>query len=117
MVNRGAGGILGRLSQAFHEGTVAGLTDAQTPGAVCDFGRRRGVRGVDDPVRADGPGGLRRRLATATREDAFQATFLVLVRKASSIRCRPIDRPLDSRGRLEGRRAARVELARVGIAK
>ena len=106
MVNRGAGGILGPMSQVFHEGTVAGLTDAQLLERYATLGDDAAFEAL---LTRYGPmvlGVCRRRLRDGhAAEDAFQATFLVLVRKASSIRVDPIDRPVDSRGRLAGRRA------------
>jgi RNA polymerase sigma factor (sigma-70 family) len=87
MVNRGAGGILGPLSQVFHEGTVAGLTDAQLLERYATLGDDAAFEAL---LTRYGPmvlGVCRRRLRDGhAAEDAFQATFLVLVRKASSIR-------------------------------
>ena len=90
MGEREAGGILGSVGRLFREGTVAGLSDAQLLGRYVDR---------DDPAAFEalvgryGPmvlGVCRRRLRDRhAAEDAFQATFLVLVRKAGTLRVHP----------------------------
>src|SRR5687768_3966909 len=62
-----------------------GLTDGQLLG---DFIDRRDEEALESLVRRHGPmvwGTCRRILPPQDAEDAFQATFLVLVRKAASV--------------------------------
>ena len=87
MVNREAGSVLRPLGQVFREGTVAGLTDAQL---LERYAVRNDPAAFEALLARYGPmvlGVCRRRLRDRhAAEDAFQATFLVLVRKAGSIR-------------------------------
>ena len=81
------GASSGRWSRSFGEGTVAGLTDAQL---LERYAARDDAAAFEALLTRYGPmvlGVCRRRLRDGhAAEDAFQATFLVLVRKASSIR-------------------------------
>jgi len=90
MVEREAGGILDPVGRIFREGTVAGLTDAQL---LDRYATRRDAAAFEAIVARYGPmvlGVCRRRLRDGhAAEDAFQATFLVLVRRAASIRGLP----------------------------
>jgi RNA polymerase sigma factor (sigma-70 family) len=81
------GTVLQRLDRLFTEGTLAGLGD----GELLDrFRTRRDEAAFEALVELHGPMvlGLCRRFLRDPRdiEDAFQATFLVLVQKAPSIR-------------------------------
>ena len=92
MMNKGTGAILGHVRTLFSVGTVAGLTD----GELLDrFAARQGA-GSETAFAAlierHGPMVLRvcRSVLSDPEDarDAFQATFLVLVRRAGSIRSR-----------------------------
>jgi RNA polymerase sigma factor (sigma-70 family) len=87
MVRRHAGAVLGGLESIFNDGTIAGLSEGDL--------LERFVAGADETafaalVSRHGPmvlGVCRRSLRDEHDvEDAFQATFLVLVRRAGSIR-------------------------------
>ncbi len=79
--------VANQLRALFQGGTVAGLTDGQL---LDHFVRRRDEAAFAALVERHGPMVLRvcrHRLGDAhDAEDAFQATFLVLARKAGSIR-------------------------------
>ena len=85
-------GVLGPIDRLFRHGTAAGLTDAQ----LLDRFARRHDEAAEAAfaalVERHGPmvlGVCRGRLGdTPDAHDAFQATFLVLVRKAGSVRNR-----------------------------
>src|SRR3954471_17946560 len=77
--------FLCHLRQVVLRQPAAGLTDGQLLGC---FIERRDEAAFAALVRRHGPmvwGVCRRLLSDADAEDAFQATFLVLVRKAASI--------------------------------
>jgi RNA polymerase sigma factor (sigma-70 family) len=90
MGERVTGGILGSVGSLFREGTVAGLTDAQL---LERYAARDDPAAFEALVSRYGPmvlGVCRRRLRDRhAAEDAFQATFLVLIRKAGSVRAQP----------------------------
>ncbi len=87
MPGRGSGGLLRDVGRILDGGTVAGLSEAEL---LQRFVARRDELAFEALVRRFGPmvfGVCRRTLREASDvEDAFQATFLVLVRKAPSIR-------------------------------
>ena len=90
MGDRESGGVLGSVGRLFGEGTVAGLTDAQL---LERYAARDDPAAFEALVSRYGPmvlGVCRRRLRDRhSAEDAFQATFLVLVRRAGSVRAQP----------------------------
>jgi RNA polymerase sigma factor (sigma-70 family) len=82
-----AGAVLGHLDRLFHRGTVAGLTE----GALLErYVLDRDEAAFAALVARHGPMvlGVCRRILRDERdvEDAFQATFLILVRRAGAIR-------------------------------
>src|SRR5262249_23554150 len=81
--------VIGQVRQAALRQDGTGSTDGEL--LECYLGRRDEAA-FEALVRRHGPmvlGGCRRILRNeADAEDAFQATFLVLVRKAGAIRCR-----------------------------
>ncbi len=83
--------VLQNLGRLFEAGTVAGLAEGQL---LDRFVRRRDASAFEVLIERHGPmvlGVCRRILRDPNDvEDAFQATFLVLVRKAGSIRDRGI---------------------------
>jgi RNA polymerase sigma factor (sigma-70 family) len=83
--------VLRHLRGAFLRQDEAGLTDGQLLGRFIDQGDHAAVRAL---VRRHGPmvWGVCRRVVGNHHdpEDAFQATFLVMVRKAASVRRREI---------------------------
>src|SRR5262245_20349544 len=89
MADRQLTAVLARLRQAALRHGGAGLTDSEL---LERFVARRDEAAFEALVRRHGPmvlGVCRRILRNpADAEDAFQATFLVLVRKASSVRPR-----------------------------
>jgi len=82
-------GVLDHLRRAVLREQDAALSDAEV---LAEYLARRDESAFEELVRRHGPmvlGVCRRVLAnSADAEDAFQATFLVLVRKASSVRPR-----------------------------
>ena len=89
MTGAGGGATLRQIDRLFSEGTIAGLSDRQL---LERFLTRRDASAFEAMVARHGPmvlavcrGVLRDEHAT---EDAFQATFLILVRKAGAIRGR-----------------------------
>ena len=84
-IDRGV--VLQQLDRLFRDGTLAGLGDGQL---LERFRTRRDEAAFESLVELHGPMvlGLCRRYLRDPRniEDAFQATFLVLVRKAPGIR-------------------------------
>ncbi len=89
MANLDRGIVFRELDRLFSEGTLAGLGDSQL---LERYLTRRDEAAFEALVNLHGPMvlGLCRRILRDPRdiEDAFQATFLVLVRKASGIRDR-----------------------------
>ena len=83
------GMVLQQLDRLFSEGTLAGLGDGQL---LERYRRRRDQAAFETLVELHGPMvlGVCRRFLRDPRdiEDAFQATFLILVRKAAGIRDR-----------------------------
>src|ERR1700722_17644869 len=83
----GRGVVLQQLDRLFRDGTLAGLGDGQL---LDRFRTRRDESAFETLVELHGPMvlGLCRRFLRDPRdiEDAFQATFLILVRKAPGIR-------------------------------
>jgi RNA polymerase sigma factor (sigma-70 family) len=86
-VSRSAGSVLGNLHRLFHQGTVAGLAEGKL---LEQFIADRDEAAFAALVARHGPmvlGVCRRILCDETDvEDAFQATFLILVRRAAAIR-------------------------------
>jgi RNA polymerase sigma factor (sigma-70 family) len=86
------GVVLGQLRTLFDEAGVRGLSDGELLGRFLDDRGDSGEAAFEGLVRRHGPlvfGVCRRTLGDAHQaEDAFQATFLVLARKARSIRNR-----------------------------
>ena len=104
MIGARGGATLRQIDQLFGAGTVAGLSDAQL---LERFRTRRDEAAFVALVARHGPmvlavcrGVLRDEHAA---EDAFQATFLILVRKAERALGRRVARRLASSGRLPGR--------------
>jgi len=91
MANLDRGIVFRELDRLFSEGTLAGLGDRQL---LERYLTRRDEAAFEALVNLHGPMvlGLCRRILRDPRdiEDAFQATFLVLVRKASAIRDRSL---------------------------
>jgi RNA polymerase sigma factor (sigma-70 family) len=89
MTCAGRGIVLGQIDRLFREGTLGGLGDGQL---LERYLSRRDEVAFEGLVDRHGPMvlGLCRRMLRDPRdiEDAFQATFLVLVRKAAAIRDR-----------------------------
>jgi RNA polymerase sigma factor (sigma-70 family) len=89
MTTRPLHGILEHLRRAALRRDRVGATDAEL---LCHYARTRDEAAFEALLRRHGPmvlGVCRRVLANeADAEDAFQATFLVLVRKADSVRPR-----------------------------
>src|SRR5262245_57419698 len=83
--------VLGRIGRLFRDGTLGGLGDEQL---LERYLTRRDEGAFEALVDLHGPMvlGLCRRMLRDPRdiEDAFQATFLVLVRKAPAIRDRSL---------------------------
>jgi RNA polymerase sigma factor (sigma-70 family) len=86
-VNLPSGSVLGPIQRLFARGTVAGLSEGQL---LARFVRERDEIAFEAIVSRHGPMvlGICRRLLDDPHdvEDAFQATFLVLVRRAGSLR-------------------------------
>jgi RNA polymerase sigma factor (sigma-70 family) len=91
MANTGGKSLHHQIDRLLQHGTVTGLTDAELLERYLD---RRDEVAFEALVRMHGPMvlGLCRRLLRDGQdvEDAFQATFLILVRKAPSIRDRTL---------------------------
>ena len=74
------------LGRVFRGETVSGLSEWQLLERYLEQRDEIGLRGAGHPARADGPGVCRRMLRdSADADDAFQATFLVLVRRARQL--------------------------------
>ncbi len=86
------GGVLGQIRSLFDEGSARGLSDGELLGRFLEDRVGSGEAAFEALVRRHGPlvfGICRRALRDPHQaEDAFQATFLVLARKARSIRNR-----------------------------
>jgi RNA polymerase sigma factor (sigma-70 family) len=91
MASRNLGTVLGHFDQLFGPGTLAGLSERQL---LERFITVRDPEAFEAIVRRHGPmvlGVCRRWLADPhDADDAFQATFLILVRKAESLRNRDV---------------------------
>src|SRR3954451_8893170 len=91
MAGRHFGAVLGRIERLFASGTVAGLSEGQL---IERFATRRDEAAFEALLARHGPmvlGICRRVLRDPDDvEDAFQATFLVLVRKAGTLRDRDL---------------------------
>src|SRR5271156_2849444 len=87
MANAHNGIVLRQIDRLYREGTLAGLGDDQL---LERYVTRRDEDAFEALVNLHGPMvlGMCRRMLRDPRdvEDAFQATFLILVRKASAIR-------------------------------
>src|SRR5438270_8902773 len=87
MANGGRSAILPQIQRIFHVGTLAGATDGEL---LARFAGRGDDAAFETLLARHGPlvlGVCRSVLRDpADAEDAFQATLLVLVRKAGSIR-------------------------------
>ncbi len=90
-IGQRAGGILGPIQRAFGRGTVSGLSEGQL---LSQFVGERDEVAFEAIVSRHGPMvlGVCRRLLNDPHdvEDAFQATFLVLVRRAGELRDREL---------------------------
>ena len=88
-MTRKNGAVPRQLSTAFQRRGDPGADRRATPREVFDQpgrGRRAGFRGPGRAPRPDGPARLPRRASDLHEtEDAFQATFLILVQKARSL--------------------------------
>ena len=89
---RGSGNLLGQVEVLFKAGTAVGLTDRDLLERFLSEGRESAEAAFSALVERHGPM-VRRVCNQALRdrhaaEDAFQATFLVLARRAGSIRRR-----------------------------
>ncbi|WP_165227068.1 sigma-70 family RNA polymerase sigma factor [Aquisphaera insulae] len=82
---------LADVEALFSGGSVAGLSDAQLLGRFLDYGDEAAFEAI---LRSHGPmvlGVCRRRLADPSDvDDAFQATFLILVERAQALRDRDV---------------------------
>ncbi|MHB1558503.1 MAG: RNA polymerase sigma factor [Isosphaeraceae bacterium] len=90
-IGRRAGGFLGPIQRVFGRGTVSGLSEGQL---LAQFVGERDEVAFEAIVSRHGPMvlGICRRLLNDPHdvEDAFQATFLVLVRRAGELRDRDL---------------------------
>ncbi len=91
MATETLGAALQRINRLFADGTITGLSDAQL---LDRFVGRRDAEAFEAILARHGPmvlGVCRAILSDPNdAEDAFQATFLILVKKASSIRANVI---------------------------
>ena len=105
------GGALRDVQMLFEAGTAGGLTDGQLLEEFRGRGGEAGQRAFAALVERHGPAVLRTCRSILrdehAAEDAFQAVFLVLARKAGSLRVRRLAGPLAAPGRLPGRRGVR----------
>ena len=82
---------LRQIHRVFDQGTLVGLSEGQLLERFATRSRRGGLRADRREERADGPGRLPAILHHSHDiEDAFQATFLILVRKAGSLKDRDL---------------------------
>ncbi|HWE40278.1 MAG TPA: RNA polymerase sigma factor [Isosphaeraceae bacterium] len=121
MASRPGGAVLGQLRRLLNQGTVAGLSEGQLLERFLARGDEAAFAAI---VARHGPMVLavcrRALIDEADAEDAFQATFLVLVRRARSIRNREslaswlhgVAQRVAARARLDAARRRRHERAK-----
>ena len=102
MGNNPHGAVLQDVETLFHSGTIGGLTDAELLGRFADRHDESAEPAFAALLERHGPMVLRVCRSVLRNEhdaqDAFQATFLILVRRAGAVRNR-VDRKLALRRR------------------